>query len=61
MKVLMINGSPNKTGCTFTALKEIEKELIKENIEHIEKVIEALNKEQEVSENISKLIDKFKY
>lgn len=35
--------------------------LIKENIEHIEKVIEALNKEQEVSENISKLIDKFKY
>ncbi len=28
MKVLMINGSPHKEGCTYTALKEIEKELI---------------------------------
>ena len=33
MKVLMINGSPHKDGCTFTALKEIEKELIKLEIE----------------------------
>lgn len=23
MKVLLINGSPNEAGCTFTALKEI--------------------------------------
>ena len=27
MKVLLINGSPNKKGCTYTALCEIEKEL----------------------------------
>ncbi len=33
MKVLMINGSPNKNGCTFRALSEIEKELVEENIE----------------------------
>lgn len=33
MKVLLINGSPNKNGCTYTALAEIEKELNKENIE----------------------------
>ncbi len=33
MKVLMINGSPNKEGCTFRALTEISKELEKENIE----------------------------
>ena len=24
MKVLLINGSPNKEGCTYTALKEVE-------------------------------------
>ena len=28
-KVLLINGSPNKEGCTYTALKEVEKELNK--------------------------------
>ncbi len=33
MKVLLINGSPNKNGSTYTALAEIEKELNKENIE----------------------------
>ncbi|QSX05516.1 flavodoxin family protein [Sedimentibacter sp. zth1] len=33
MKVLLINGSPHKNGCTYTALTEIEKELNKENIE----------------------------
>lgn len=33
MKVLMINGSPNREGCTFTALKEVEKELVKCKIE----------------------------
>ena len=27
MKVLLINGSPNKKGCTYTALCEVEKEL----------------------------------
>lgn len=33
MKVLLINGSPNKKGCTFTALCEVEKELNKNDIE----------------------------
>jgi multimeric flavodoxin WrbA len=33
MKVLLVNGSPNKAGCTFTALSEVESELIKAGIE----------------------------
>ena len=33
MKVLLVNGSPHKEGCTYTALKEVEKELIAEGIE----------------------------
>ncbi len=33
MKVLLINGSPNEFGCTYTALKEVESTLIKHNIE----------------------------
>ena len=33
MKVLLINGSPNKKGCTYTALCEAEKELNKQKIE----------------------------
>ncbi len=33
MKVLLINGSPHKSGSTYTALAEIEKELNKANIE----------------------------
>ncbi|MBQ3835283.1 MAG: flavodoxin family protein [Elusimicrobia bacterium] len=33
MKVLMINGSANKNGCTFRALTEIEKVLKENNIE----------------------------
>lgn len=27
MKVLLINGSPHRNGCTYTALQEVEKEL----------------------------------
>ncbi|MBQ1937154.1 MAG: flavodoxin family protein, partial [Bacteroidales bacterium] len=27
MKVLLVNGSPHKEGCTYTALTVIEKEL----------------------------------
>ena len=27
MKVILVNGSPHKEGCTFTALQEVEKEL----------------------------------
>ncbi len=33
MKVLLINGSPNEFGCTFTALSEVEKVLHQEGIE----------------------------
>ena len=33
MKVLMINGSPNSNGCTYTALEEIATILHKEGIE----------------------------
>lgn len=33
MKVLLINGSPNAVGCTFTALSEVEKTLQQEGIE----------------------------
>lgn len=33
MKVLLINGSPNAKGCTYTALSEVAKELTNENIE----------------------------
>ena len=33
MKVLLINGSPHKEGCTFTALTEIKNQLEKEDIE----------------------------
>lgn len=33
VKVLLINGSPNEFGCTYTALKEVEKALIENDIE----------------------------
>lgn len=33
MKVLLINGSPNEKGCTYTALHEVEKTLNKQNID----------------------------
>lgn len=33
MKVLLINGSPHATGCTFTALSEVAKALNEEGIE----------------------------
>jgi len=33
MKVLLVNGSPHKQGCTYTALQEVEKTLNKEGIE----------------------------
>lgn len=33
MKVLLINGSPNKNGCTFTALSEVARTLNQEGIE----------------------------
>ncbi|MDR1913423.1 MAG: flavodoxin family protein [Clostridiales bacterium] len=33
MKVLLVNGSPHKEGCTYTALAEVEKSLNEENID----------------------------
>lgn len=33
MKVLLLNGSPNANGCTYTALKEVASVLEQENIE----------------------------
>lgn len=33
MKVILVNGSPHHQGCTFTALREIEKELNTQGIE----------------------------
>ena len=35
MKVLIINGSPHKQGCTYTALHEVEKILNEERIETV--------------------------
>ena len=33
MKTMLVNGSPNSKGCTYTALKEIEKVLNEQEIE----------------------------
>ena len=33
MKVILVNGSPHKEGCTYTALKEVEKELVAAGVE----------------------------
>ena len=33
MKILLVNGSPHKEGCTYTALTEVANELNKEGIE----------------------------
>ena len=33
MKVILVNGSPHKEGCTYTALKEVEKSLNNNGIE----------------------------
>ncbi len=33
MKVLLVNGSPNKEGCTYTALREVADTLEKEGLE----------------------------
>ena len=33
MKVLLINGSPHKSGCTYTALSEVEKIPLEEGLE----------------------------
>ncbi len=35
MKVLLVNGSPNEHGCTYTALNEVEKTLNKNGVETV--------------------------
>jgi len=35
MKVLLVNGSPHKEGCTYTALSEVAKTLNAEGIDEI--------------------------
>ena len=35
MKVLLVNGSPHKEGCTFTALSEVARTLEEEKIETV--------------------------
>lgn len=35
MKVMLINGSPHESGCTYTALSEIEKVLHEEGVETV--------------------------
>ena len=37
MKVVLVNGSPNEKGCTYTALHEVEKQLHKHDGEAEEK------------------------
>ena len=45
MKVLLVNGSPNKRGCTYTALAEVAGELEKSGIEteifHVGKTVQG--------------------
>jgi multimeric flavodoxin WrbA len=33
MKVILVNGSPNKRGCTYTALTEVAKTLVTSDVE----------------------------
>ena len=33
MKVILVNGSPKQNGCTYTALREVEKSLNKNGID----------------------------
>ena len=33
MKVVLVNGSPNEKGCTYTALKEMADELERQGVE----------------------------
>ena len=49
MKVLLVNGSPHKEGCTYTALKEVEKELNIEEVALTDKQMENLWKKNTVT------------
>ena len=33
MKVLLVNGSPNEKGCTFTALDEVARTALRNSVE----------------------------
>ena len=39
MKVILVNGGPHERGCTYTALKEIEQQLNKNDREILEKYL----------------------
>lgn len=55
MKVLLLNGSPRKEGCTFTALSEIAKTLQENGIET--EIFQAANPEKE---NVKAAAEKLK-
>ena len=42
MKVLLINGSPHKEGCTYTALKEVADTLEARRLTRMEKHLRVL-------------------
>ncbi|MGF6989944.1 multimeric flavodoxin WrbA [Lachnospiraceae bacterium PM6-15] len=56
MKVLLLNGSPRKAGCTFTALTEIAKSLEAEGIdtEIVQAVDDSIDYVKEVVEKFKK-------
>ena len=39
MKVLLLNGSPRKEGCTFTALSEVAKTLNQNGIDNMKVLV----------------------
>ena len=49
MKVLLLNGSPHKEGCTYTALKEIENTV--NNLNKNAKDINAINTNFQIMKN----------
>lgn len=55
MKVILINGSPNKKGCTFTALSEVASSLEKEGIET--EIIQATAIGSEIDSIANKIIN----
>lgn len=54
MKVLLVNGSPHKNGCTHRALQEIQMQLKKEAIDSEIFGLEALSKDVSDAVNVKK-------
>lgn len=55
MKVILINGSPRREGCTFTALSEVSTALEKEGIDT--EIIQASTSSSEIDEVAKKIIE----